>query len=440
MAAVTRSLAAAGADAIVHERFAAVETGVMLSPREYHLSPAQPLGKRQDGCNPGSHPCNEIGPAGASICCPNNQYCIINPRTTTLGACCHLGATCDSPCPEYQFQCATTLTLTAAGTTTTTTSPACCNRTCPQTSMFQCPPSLGGGCCAYGARCATGGQCLLVVAPTTSSSSAMSLSVTPPPPGCSTGQISCAATLGGGCCAATQSCTLVSGRAHCAATPAPEPTEGEGVSVVDADAGAGGSLSPGATAGVAVGVVVACGLVIGAVTWWCLRRRRRRMGMGEGEGYSSSGSRSRPAGVVGLVVGGSGGREMSDANSDVVSGSGGRLAGLTHDYFGPAPGMGPYSEGASAVTTPGMERGGVPLQPNEPGDIAVPVEIDSRLQDATRRTPPAGLPIPPPRAAESHVEDGQERYELYGSDVGQISPTLPSPFAGGMPSPNQRPR
>ncbi|KAK4121136.1 hypothetical protein N657DRAFT_601967 [Parathielavia appendiculata] len=433
MTAVTRCLAVAGwlvagAAAIAYERFVAVETGVILSPREYHVSPAQPLGKRQDGCNPESHPCNEIGPAGASICCPNNQYCIINPMTTTLGACCHIGATCGAPCPEFQFQCNSTVTLTTGTLTATTTSPACCNRTCTQTSMFQCPSSLGGGCCAYGARCATDGHCLAAAASTPATTTgSLELSLAPPPPGCSTGQISCAATLGGGCCAATQSCTLVSGRAHCAATPPPTTTEK--FSVVDADSAAGG-LSPGATAGVAVGVVVGCGLVIGAVTWWCLRRRRRRMSEAEG---SSSATRPRPMGLVGRVVGGSGGREMSDENSDVMSGSG-RLAGLVQDYSGPAPGIGPYSEthSTSAVTTPGLDRGGVPLQPNEPGDIAVPVEIDSRLRD-TRRLPPDGLATP-------HDEDAQERYELYGSDVGQISPTLPSPFPGRMPSPDGRPR
>jgi hypothetical protein len=159
--------------------------------------------------------------------------------------------------------------------------------------------------------------------------------------------------------------------------------------------------------------------------------------MSEAEGSSSA--RPRPTGVIGRVVGGSGGREMSDANSDVMSGSG-RLAGLAQDYFGPAPGLGPYSDthSTSAVTTPGVDRGGVPLQPHEPGDIAVPVEIDSRLREG-RRAPPAGLDISH-RAGGSHDDGDGERFELYGSDVGQISPTLPSPYAGGMPSPEERPR
>jgi hypothetical protein len=48
----------AGAAAIAHERFVAVETGAILSPRQYNVSPAQPLRKRQDGCEPGHHPCS----------------------------------------------------------------------------------------------------------------------------------------------------------------------------------------------------------------------------------------------------------------------------------------------------------------------------------------------------------------------------------------------
>ncbi|KAL2131015.1 hypothetical protein VTI74DRAFT_5654 [Chaetomium olivicolor] len=66
-------LLAAAAAAVAPERYAAIETGAILSPRQYNVYPAQPLAKRQDVCNPGWHPCNEIGPAGASICCPNNQ-------------------------------------------------------------------------------------------------------------------------------------------------------------------------------------------------------------------------------------------------------------------------------------------------------------------------------------------------------------------------------
>jgi hypothetical protein len=42
-----------------HERFVAVETGAILSPRQYNMRPAHALlDKRQGGCNPDSHPCS----------------------------------------------------------------------------------------------------------------------------------------------------------------------------------------------------------------------------------------------------------------------------------------------------------------------------------------------------------------------------------------------
>jgi hypothetical protein len=122
---------------------------------------------------------------------------------------------------------------------------------------------------------------------------------------------------------------------------------------------------------------------------------------------------------------------MSDEASDVVSSGrlGGRPRGLTQDYFGPAPAMGPYSEthSTSAVTTPG-ERGGVPLQPHGPGDIAVPVELDSRLGSPRTEGAPASLRSTPGVGGSHVVDNGDyERYELYGSEAGQLSPYLPSP-------------
>ena len=65
MVAFTRTLAAGwllmlagGAAAVAHERFVAVQTSAVLSPRQYHMSPAQPLRKRQqEFCSEGWHPC-----------------------------------------------------------------------------------------------------------------------------------------------------------------------------------------------------------------------------------------------------------------------------------------------------------------------------------------------------------------------------------------------
>lgn len=291
--------------------------------------------------------------------------------------------------------------------------------------MFQCPTSLGGGCCVYGASCAAGNQCLSTAAPSSSNT------VTLAPPGCETGQVSCASTLGGGCCAATQSCTLITGKAHCADNGV-VPT-GSGVSVVNADE-AGGGLGAGAKAGLAVGVVVAAGIVIGGATWWCLRRRRRSRAGSE----TTSG---RVHGVTGRVLGGGAGLVSpmtEEATSDGVSRSG-RFG--AQDYFGSGPALGPYSDTPSApsgVTTPGVERGGVPLQPNEPGDIAVPVEIDSRLTREERGVPSDSATTPDAGAGRSRYQqedDGQERFELYGSEVG--SPGLPPPEARELPSPSE---
>jgi len=48
------------------------------------------------------------------------------------------------------------------------------------------------------------------------------------------------------------------------------------------------------------------------------------------------------------------------------------------DYFGPTAAHGPFTEPHdSAATSPGAYRG-VPVSPQGPADITVPVEIDSR--------------------------------------------------------------
>lgn len=56
--AVARLLAGATA----HDRFAAMETAAVLSPREYHAAPAQKLLRRQDICLQGNHPCTLPAP------------------------------------------------------------------------------------------------------------------------------------------------------------------------------------------------------------------------------------------------------------------------------------------------------------------------------------------------------------------------------------------
>ncbi|KAH6631120.1 hypothetical protein B0J18DRAFT_120954 [Chaetomium sp. MPI-SDFR-AT-0129] len=501
--------------------FAAEPAAAMeLWPRFYYdqvVSPMPMLKKRQDGgdgvCEAGHHPCNEIGPPGESFCCSNEQYCLINPQNPSLGGCCALGSVCGSPCAESQFQCTTTgtgtITLTRAGglghpattftTTTTTTGQACCPRRCAAPSQFQCAASLGGGCCDFGNRCVrvtpTGpvattdtsikGQCVFTPPPETTIPS----SLLPPPPGCTTGQISCAASLSGGCCAATQTCTLITGQPHCAVGLDTGLPTGSGVSVVDRDSG---EMSAGAKAGLAVGVVVGVGVLGGLVAWvFCLRRRRSggisepggpvgEGGLGGGlgggvDGDNTTTGRSRTTGLVGRILGGSGagsgigsigfhspsqvgspsshGRpragtrgEMSEENSDIHSRSG-RLSGLAQDYFGPAPAVGPYSDThdydplgppSGSVASPVVAT---PLQPHGPGDIAVPVEIDSRVKGeeeeenkegeekqgpvvaggASRVARGTASGVPVGRPWQQGDDGGQERFELYGSEVGEVS-------------------
>ncbi|KAL2257726.1 hypothetical protein VTK26DRAFT_9253 [Humicola hyalothermophila] len=430
MIAFARTLAgcwllASAAAALAHEGLVAVETGVILSPRDYQVSPAHALEKRQGSCRAGTHPCTGIGPNGDNVCCENTEYCIVDPDTGETG-CCRLGSTCRSECREDTYFCGvTTLTITSGSSSTTTSvSTSCCGRPCSATS-YQCPEAFGHGCCSIGFSCGPS-ICLSAVTPTSSVSRSIA------PPGCTTGQISCASSLGGGCCAATQSCTLYGTAPRCAEVT---PT-GSDISVVRQDSG----LSAGAIGGIAAGVVVGCALVIGALTWWFLRRRRERRSEagGGGGGGGASSRRSGPNGTLPQVVGGGpgrgvgSGREMSDEASDMMSRSG--RGGYARDYFGPQPAIGPYSEtyGGSPVTTPGLdrERGGVPLQPHGPADIAAPVEIDSRVGSPRTQRALSGAMNASTAASYPPSQNGQEWYELYGSEPAQLSPQFPGPQDG----------
>ena len=105
--------------------------------------------------------------------------------------------------------------------------------------------------------------------------------------------------------------------------------------------------------------------------------------------------------------------EMTESHPDVVS-RGGRLRGLTADYFGPAAVPGPFTEadheggsGARATTaSPGGNNPdrAVPGKPHSPDDITAPVEIDSRTMQRNVSDTIAG------------------RFELYGSEQ-LVSPT-----------------
>lgn len=96
----------------------------------------------------------------STTCCANTRYCVINE--TTLGVhCCDLGLDCGSSCGQesYFSPFPTKTTDTAASTVTTDRAGTCVARKCVST-MYMCPGSLGGGCCAFGQECASGGVCL----------------------------------------------------------------------------------------------------------------------------------------------------------------------------------------------------------------------------------------------------------------------------------------
>lgn len=352
-----------------------------------------------------------------------SHSCQANSTALDKAACCAIGSNCGSPCPSDMTLCASTTTITTSGTSTVSLSSACCARQCTRTSFYRCPESLGHGCCPYGQACGEGGRCIATV----TSSSSLSTVVPLVPPGCTTSQTSCDASIGGGCCDLTQSCTQITGRAFCAERAA-SPTI-SGIAEFHPDPG----LSAGAKAGIAVGVVVGFGLVTGVLTWWCLRSRRRRRASEADGATASTSRRSGPGRIIGAIVGGGprGQQPMSEITSDVQSRPGG-----TQDYFGPEAVVGPYSESRlpSAGTTPGVDRDrGVPLQPHGPGDIAVPVEIDSRMmtEQDHQGVEATATPTSHYAAATGQPAGGQEevgeRYELYGSgpldmEGGPVSP------------------
>lgn len=130
---------------------------------------------------------------------------------------------------------------------------------------------------------------------------------------------------------------------------------------------------------------------------------------------------------------------MSESQSDVVS-HGGRLRGLTHDYFGPDAVAGPYTEEAYYDgSTPGALSGpgrAVPMEPHGPDDITAPVEIDSTTRDPTTvdRSLSVGTaastprPPPVPETIEGRFELGSGDLEVPGSDgVSPYTPPVPTP-------------
>lgn len=233
--------------------------------------------------------------------------------------------------------------------------------------------------------------------------------VTPIEEGCTTSQHKC--DDGDGCCNNDQSCTNVSGTGYCAAS---QPTETDRDLVDDDDGGSSG-LSDGAKAGIAVGAVVGAALIIGIFTWLCIYSPRRRR-------PSGTGSRGSGGRQVENAVG------MSEATPASPPRQGGAGLGLTQDYFGPDPGVGPYTETPDqremhgSSVSPGHYRA-VPSRPDQPGDITAPVEMDSESRYGDGRFSPTSNPSshasPPPVTIPG-------RFELYGELEPPAPPRSPS--------------
>lgn len=116
-------------------------------------------------------------------------------------------------------------------------------------------------------------------------------------------------------------------------------------------------MSTGAKAGIGAGVAVLALIVIGALGWFCVVHRRREKARSQHESSAPALS------------------QVSGSKADSRPSQGRRL---NSDYFGPSAKTGPFTESpTSPGSSPGANRG-VPISPHSPGDIAAPVEIDSR--------------------------------------------------------------
>lgn len=388
----------------------------------------------------------------------------------------------------------TTSTASGGSATTTGTAAVCIGRPC-QSTHYLCPESMGGACCAYGQDCASSSQCLDFGAATTSTSTAMGPTVaTMIPSGCSrqgdspcsVGGVGIASTAG--CCGAGYTCAITSSSAFCTRAPSsstssgPIPT-GSGITVVPQSRG----LSAGAKAGIAVGVVIAAAIVIGAATWFCIRRRRSGRSTttgnemdsginGAGPGTGGRGGGLAAAGRYESDDGGlrpygpSSGPHMSEVDGYAASsGGGGPLQGLTNDYFGPAAASGPYTTPPEHYAAGGSMGPGTspdylarPVRgdggtPHGPDDIASAVEIGSGKRDEEEKGVGGGGVFRPKLPSDHGSNEGSEldasdnnvlaarrrqqgasppvrdsiagRFELYGTDV---------PAGGGVAAVDRR--
>ncbi|KAI1262680.1 hypothetical protein F5Y18DRAFT_396989 [Xylariaceae sp. FL1019] len=417
-------------------------------------------------CPSGNHTCYEID--APNLCCDNDRYCYWN--SDWIASCCSIGNKCeDSQCDADHFLVNTTSAITTAPTgtesasetpiivVTYTTYLGCQNRPCDPSS-FLCQPLFGMQCCENGQHCATGGNCIIQDEPTTS----VSTIVTPVPSGCTTGQFRCAETDGGICCDYGSVCawsTVGQTASVALCSPSSLPDDGSG------------SLSSRAKAGIGVGVVVVAAIVIGLVTWFCLRQRKRKSGQTqtngtrpemEQEGFSPGISGTTAPGGVRASYAATpyspwGVRSTAFSDDTEATISSGRPPlhehGRVYDYFGPDAVPGPYTtrDGEDRGPTPGnpitppMSDGSSRIAgtPYNPDYIVRPVEIGGN--EARREYKDTGK-IDSERVASDHEEEPEQGhqtglYELAGSPGHNISPLGsdvvspmekgPSPLPGG---------
>ncbi|KAH6652861.1 hypothetical protein BKA67DRAFT_302679 [Truncatella angustata] len=421
--------------ALADDDLAVIGEAVVLpqgfSPRFFDGSlPIQPLGRRQDTgtCANGSHRCEEIGTAGANKCCGVNQYCYYKPDWEV--GCCGLGTTCDPQCTGTSYRTNATLTVTSTSslsatgsdaTTTgigtldetviTTTVPGCVARACA-VSAYRCPLSMGGGCCDNSQVCASNTQCL------------ESLSTTPtlvPTRGCSGTPSATDCPSDGGCCLRGQTCVSIGSTLGCTGTADP-PAGTNGTVTTNT------GLSQSAKAGIGAGVAIGAAIVIGALTWFCIRRRRD-----ERERTAGERTRTVTPGPDSTLGGGHAGGGMSE-----ISGPSGRQRvhrnGTAYEYLGPNAVSGPYTQrdddNTHSHTTPDLrDRGGVLVSgPQDPSDIRHPVEMDSSSTKPAAVARGASTKSAATRRSEAVPPPGGEEgvlYELEGSLFPEPSPMSP---------------
>ncbi|PHH87560.1 hypothetical protein CDD83_8691 [Cordyceps sp. RAO-2017] len=328
------------------------------------------LAEGGSSCREGHHACLDIGHAGG--CCANDHYCYIRKDGTPW--CCPIGSDCvaNSFCRSDRFYC-----KDGANGITSSDPTSCCPRRCSATS-FLCPGSLGGGCCPYGATCATGGQC---IRPRRTSE----LPEAVPGP--------------------TDS---LAGPADSSSSPSSD-----------------GGLSGGAKAGIGVGVAVANAILIAAIAWLCVsaRRHRRRTretdepgGAVDGRDISERTLTPRPRPGRGLTEDYFGPSPVSGPYTETAA-------------------------SVDARISPGPVRA-VPPRPDAPGDIAAPVEMDPAPTAGRRSRDDDGSVVEQTslQALSSPAETVEGRFELFGArDYSLVqeqhtpapsSPPLPSPRTG----------